>query len=858
MFEFIKKLFRKAAAEPIDPDFVPEELWKPDFRKNEEVRFLIETGEHYRSTANSRGLALSIRKKNIFVWSVDPLYRYRDFVLEALIEFPSLQEKSARSTDQDALYAAGSQRALQNAGRAGGCAAGFLLRSISDSTFYSVLVSDAGMVRMESVINGNPVPILGWTEIPPVPPAFEALEDEESSAPYKLDSSVYVLRVVARATTFTIILNDRWIAECHDDTIQAPGKIAFAAQNWNTLDTVTVTLKALALDSRPVEVEAAHSRWNDFVPIPPEARLNLARTWYAMGKYVPAILELKKAWKNREPESAERLLAAQVYLAQRLLPEAESEVRKALAAKADSVEAAAELGGILYLENRFVELEQLIVSLPREAVEQSAFISNLEGHLLHWKGDKTGAAQAYSRASKLAPDQGLFLLHEGNELADAGRTAQAVEAWLAAARRFLAEENYDDLGELVARLSSAAPENPEVNAIDGKYCYAIGDNSRARERLEKAAAAGSDDSAVWYLLALLTLREGNSRLAIASLEKAIELEDGCALYHFRLAETLFYAGMECDDAINRAVERDPSNGWVHNLASLKAIGENNLEAAEIHIAEARKLLPAELPVLVNFAEIKRRQGRLDEALTLLDGGDAEALHAAANLLAEDGRYADADLWYRKALRQRPFDPGLLTDCAANSLELDMLNEADDLLGRAMDQEHTARIYRLVSYLALRKGEHARAEVALLQAAEEFPDDAGILADLAAHWMQRNKRDKAEAIIERLEASGDAERAGELRSEIARKFTEPVFCDSCGREWRVPRDIPPQPSLRIRDEPPDDLPAGTCPTCGKTVCIACAKKNLGDDGRFRCADDKTPLRLSDHRVIWLLSSWQTAR
>lgn len=854
MFEFIKKLFRKPAPEPIDPDLVPEELWIPDFRKSDTVRFLSETGEHYHSAPGQKGFTLSINKKNIFAWSIDPLYRYRDFVMEALIEFPSSKAEPAIPASGQASFAGSPGSPL----RAGRCAAGFLFRSISDSTFYSILVSDSGMVRMESVINGNPVPILGWTEIPPVPPAFAALEEAESGAPYTVDASVYVLRVIARSTTFTIILNDRWIAECQDDTIQAPGKIAFAAQNWNELDTVDVTLRAFALDSRPVEIEAVHSRWNDFIPIPPEARVNLARTWYAMGKYVPAIIELKKAWKDREPESAERLLAAQVYLTQRLLPEAESEVRKALAAQADSVEAAAELGGILYLENRFVELDQLIASLSREAVEASAFISNLEGHVLHWKGDRKGAAKAYSRAAALAPDQGLFLLHAGNEHADSGDAAAAVTAWLEAARLFLADENYDDLGELIPRLAEAAPDNPAVLAIEGKYRYALDDTARAHECLEQAARSGTDDSAVWYLLGLLVLRNGNPSGAIAALEKAIELEDSCALYYFRLAETLFYSGRECDAAIENTIDRDPSNGWIHNLAALKSLGAGELEEAEKHITEARKLLPAELPVLVNFAEIKRRQGKLDDALPLLDTGDAEALHAAANLLAEDGRSAEADEWYRKALRQRPFDAGLLTDCAANCLELDMLNEADDLLGRAMDQEHSARMYRLVSFLASRKGEHARAEVALLQAAEEYPKDADILADLAMHWMHRNKREKAEEIIEKLKEAGDEERAAELGNELARKFTEPVNCALCGREWRVPRDIPTQASLRIRDEPPDDLPAGTCSVCGKTVCIGCAKHNLGDDGRFRCAEDGVPLKLSDHRVIWLLSQWQAQR
>jgi tetratricopeptide (TPR) repeat protein len=857
MFTFLKRLLGIARTDDIDTELEIEESWKTDFRKHDDARFVEETGESYATRIAEGGLVLSLLKKNVYAWTVDPLYRYRDFVLEGLVEFP---RESGTSTIQGDATASGDPQGTPGGDgepypRAGSMAAGFLFRYLTESTFYAVLVSDRGMVRMDVVINGTPVPILGWTETRRGNPDIDVGPADADAAPYLKNDRLYAIRVIARATSFTLIVNDAWVAECADDTIQAAGKIAFAAQNWDSGKQSEATLSGIAIDSAPMEVETVYSRWNQFLPIAGDAHAALARTWYAMGKYVPAIIELKRAWKARPADAEELLLSGQAFLAQRLYAEAEDKTREALALDGSNPAAVADLGGILYLQNRFAELDGLLQTVSAEAIADSPFLANLEGHLLAWKGLHAEAAEAYLRAARRVGDQGLFYLHAGNEYGSAGFPDKAIDAWLGAARVFLSASEYDDLADAVDRLLEAASDDPRTLGLAGKYQYAVGNEKAAAEYLERAVALGTGDSAAWYLHGMILAARGDTPKAIAAFRKATELEDGYGLYHFRLAETLFNSGEDCSAELARALETGSDNGWAWNLAAMRDLAAGDLDAAERNADKARRLLPGELAPLVNHAEIWRREGRLDEALALFDPNDPDSLHAQANLLVEDGRHEEAEELYVQALRHHPFDAELLTDRAANCIEIDLLSEADDLLGRAIEIESSPRVYKLIAYLSGRKGEYVRAEVALQRGLEEFPDATELLFELASVYNATGKRDKAAETARRLRELDDSPRARELCEEIAESATYRIDCSACGRHWRVPKDIPPQGSLRLTAEPPDELPAGTCPTCQTNYCIGCARKNLGEDGRFRCATCGQPLKLVNQGIIWILAEWQ---
>ena len=192
MLRFLKRIFNARREPIVDPDLSPEEFWQTDFSKPSRSRFLDETGDSYQARISQRGLTLAFEKKNVYAWTINPIYQYKDFILEALLEFPGKKSDRVKPLPPDGITATLS--------RAGSMSAGFLIRYQSETTFYSVLLSDEGLIRMDAVVNGTPIPVLGWTEIRKAE-TDEAFKDEEPP-PYINNASICSLRIISQGDEF--------------------------------------------------------------------------------------------------------------------------------------------------------------------------------------------------------------------------------------------------------------------------------------------------------------------------------------------------------------------------------------------------------------------------------------------------------------------------------------------------------------------------------------------------------------------------------------------------------------------------------------------------------------------------------
>ena len=769
----IKNLRKPKEEIPIDYEEIVEEQWQADFSKPENCRFAAETGDGYTAAFtppepagnNTGGITLEAQRKHLYAWTVNLVFRYKDMIIEADIRLPEPAKKPDGSdTPTD---------------KAGGFAAGLLFRYISQSTFYALMISDAGWVRLDAVVNSTPMPLLGWVKIPGS--AHSDIDHHGSDHPdsdHKEETDIqgaYSIKLIANNTTITILINGHWVACCEDDTIQAAGKIAFAIQNWESYPQVTAQLSRFSLNSIPMTVETAYTEANEFSAVPPDARISLAKTLYAMGRYVPALLQLRAAARLKEPEEADRILAGRIYFAQRMLDEAEREVQSVLDANPSNEEAFAELGGIYYRAERYEDLQRLLKKVPNPMMAQSSFLSNLEGHLFHALGKHEEAAESYRRAFTSSPDQGLFAFHQANELYDCGKKPEAVDAYMQAARAFLQQEAYDDLAEVITILERIAPNEPRTLSIAGKYAYAVGRYDDALLKLKTACKKGSEDSADWYLYGLL-LKTDDPKGAVKAFKKACDLEPEYGLYRFRLAEALFLSNGKYQPALEQALAADPHNGWVHNLHALAALSENDIEQAEAAVAEARRLLPDEVSLLVNYLEVQRRKGQLAKCLPLFDieNGTADlavernraaAFHALANAFADDDAREEAQQWYYKAIKLDPKNPELLTDKAENDYALFLLNEADDGLVKALDIQPSVRIYQLIASISVQKGDYARAEVTLRTGLESFADSPDLHYDLACVYRNTKRFEQAQAQVVQLKQYETSERVDALEKAL---------------------------------------------------------------------------------------------
>ena len=772
----IKNLRKPKEEIPIDYEEIVEEQWQADFSKPENCRFAAETGDGYTAAFtppepagnNTGGITLEAQRKHLYAWTVNPVFRYKDVIIEADIRLPEpVKKPDGSDTPTD---------------KAGGFAAGLLFRYISQSTFYALMISDAGWVRLDAVVNSTPMPLLGWVKIPD-----SAHSDVDHHGSDRLDSNhshhkeetdtqgAYSIKLIANNTTITILINGHWVACCEDDTIQAAGKIAFAIQNWESYPQVTAQLSRFSLNSIPMTVETAYTEANEFSAVPPDARISLAKTLYAMGRYVPALLQLRAAARLKEPEEADRILAGRIYFAQRMLDEAEQEFQSVLEANPSNEEAFAELGGIYYRAERYEDLQRLLQKVPKPMMTQSSFLSNLEGHLFHALGKHEESAEAYRRAFTISPDQGLFAFHQANELYDCGKKPEAVDAYMQAARAFLQQEAYDDLAEVITILERIAPNEPRTLSIAGKYAYAVGRYDDALLKLKTACKKGSEDSADWYLYGLL-LKTDEPKEAVKAFKKACTLEPEYGLYQFRLAEALYLSNGKYQPVLEQALATDPHNGWVHNLHALAALSENDIEQAEAAVAEARRLLPDEVSLLVNYLEVQRRKGQLAKCLPLFDieNGTADlavernraaAFHALANAFADDDAREEAQQWYYKAIKLDPKNPELLTDKAENDYALFLLNEADDGLVKALDIQPSVRIYQLIASISVQKGDYARAELTLRTGLESFADSSDLYYDLACVYRNTKRFEQAQAQVVQLKQYETSERVDALEKAL---------------------------------------------------------------------------------------------
>ena len=769
----IKNLRKPKEEIPIDYEEIVEEQWQADFSKPENCRFAAETGDGYTAAFtpsepagnNTGGITLEAQRKHLYAWTVNPVFRYKDVIIEADICLPEPAKKPDRSdTPTD---------------KAGGFATGILFRYISQSTFYALMISDAGWVRLDAVVNSTPMPLLGWVKIPDSAHSDVDHHGSDHPAPDHKEETdtqdAYSIKLIANNTTITVLINGHWVACCEDDTIQAAGKIAFAIQNWETYPQVTAQLSRFSLNSIPMTVETAYTEANEFSAVPPDARISLAKTLYAMGRYVPALLQLRAAARLKEPEEADRILAGRIYFAQRMLDEAEQEFQSVLDANPSNEEAFAELGGIYYRAERYEDLQRLLQKAPKPMMSQSSFLSNLEGHLFHALGKHEEAAEAYRRAFTISPDQGLFAFHQANELYDCGKKPEAVDAYMQAARAFLQQEAYDDLAEVITILERIAPNDPRTLSIAGKYAYAVGRYDDALLKLKTACKKGSEDSADWYLYGLL-LKTEEPKEAVKAFKKACTLEPEYGLYQFRLAEALYLSNGKYQSALEQALAADPQNGWVHNLRALAALSENDIEQAEAAVAEARRLLPDEVSLLVNYLEVQRRKGQLAKCLPLFDieNGTADlavernraaAFHALANAFADDDAREEAQQWYYKAIKLDPKNPELLTDKAENDYALFLLNEADDGLVKALDIQPSVRIYQLIASISVQKGDYARAEVTLRTGLEAFADSSDLHYDLACVYRNTKRFVQAQAQVVQLKQYETSERVDALEQAL---------------------------------------------------------------------------------------------
>jgi tetratricopeptide (TPR) repeat protein len=860
---FFRNFFRRRTHEA---DRIVQEKWIADFSKTKSARFHIKSESSYDAKLQKFGpkycLTLGLKKTGCIAWVEAPNHRYGDFVINGRIRLDV---------------------------RGGYGAAGVMFRMVDEGTYYSFLISSKGYFRLEVLRNGMPFPLIGWTELPMA-----------SMADISAGESI-AFSVVAYGSHIVIIIRGKWAAEINDSSIPE-GTLCFTAASYedpepayavikaadgaSALYTAEAFLESLELESGIAEVTAVYERWSGNSTADPLCRFHLAETFAAMDQPNAALVQIRKAWENPDHKRDQRelLLAGKLARQLDLTGEAEGYISACFQEDLDTPEgkeAVTEMAKILYAEKRFQELQDYCVEAVKLKPEDPLLWA-FQGHAC-WNMEKyREAAAAYDRAFELDKENGLLAKNAANVYDVLGKKKQALERYLEAGRVFLTSGNYNDLGLLVPNLLSLGAENWEAHGLAGKWAFGIEDFDLASQEFTKADALrkrhhprAPKDAAVVYLQALLLIRKGRRAEALPLLEEAADLEKDYPLFRFKLAENRFLLKDDPNDPellkdLEKVLELDGNDGWINNLAAQVSLRKEDLETASRYLDKAGAVLGEVPAIRMNQGVLLYLQGFLEEALKTLDADKADdpegiLANCAANLLFRAGRFEEADEAYRRALAAAPDNIEYLTNRASCLIEMAHYGEADTVLARIHAAAPSPEVLDLISYVASKKGEYLRAESASRAALEINPRHVPSLLSLGWTLSSLGRIDEAGECLRRLEElelehklpEKAALRRDEFKARLDSLLYTDISCAACGRDWKVLKEPPPTPGIRLYAMPPDDMPAGSCQECGKTWCIGCAKKHLDSAGRFLCPRCGRPLRIIHEGLKKIIYDWAMA-
>jgi tetratricopeptide (TPR) repeat protein len=868
---FLRNIFRRRQPEPDD---IPQEKWIADFSKIKSARFDIKSESSYDAKFQKFGpkhcLTLGLKKTGCIAWVEAPNHRYGDCVIDGRIRLDV---------------------------RGGYGAAGVMFRMVDDQTYYSFLISSKGYFRLDVLRNGMPFPLVGWTELPETPIVESKVE---SMADISAGESVG-FSVIACGSHIVVVIQEKWAAELSDSSI-LEGTISFIAASYEEPEPAYVVIKAadealapytaeaflesLEVESRIAEVAERYERWSESSAADPLCRFRLAETFAAMDQPNAALVQIRKAWEKpgRKRSQRELLLAGKLARQLDLTGEAESCISACFGEDLDTPEgkeAVTEMARILYAAKRFKELKNYCAEAVKLKPED-LLLWTLRGHASWNLEEYREAAAAYDRAFELDRESGLLAKNAANSYDVLGKKKEALERYLEAGRLFLTSGNYNDLGLLVPKLLSLGAESWEAHGLAGKWAFGIEDFDLASEEFTKAEelrkkhrVRAPKDAALVYLRALLLIRQGKRAEAIPLLEEAADLEKHYPLFRFKLAENRFLLNDDPDDPeltrdLERALELDGDDGWINNLAAQVSLRKEDMETASRYLDKAVAVLGEVPAIRINRGVLLYLQGSLDEALKTLDAdkaGDPEGVLAncAANLLYRAGRFEEADGFYRKALAASPGNIEYLTNRASCLVETAQYGEADAVLSRIHAAAPSPEVLDLISYVASKKGEYHRAESASRAALEIDPRHVPSFLSLGWTLSNLGRLEEAQDCLHRLEKleighklpEKAALRREELKIWLDSLMYTGISCASCGRSWKVLKEPPPVPGIKLYAMPPDEMPAGSCQECGKTWCIGCAKTYLDEAGRFLCPRCGRPLKIVNEGLKKIIYDWAAA-
>ncbi len=816
MLNFLKNLF--TPKQKTLPDSLrPELYWEIPLDDSTAV-FPVTDSETFSTDYRDSGIQLNAKKSNKFVWQEMPGKLFSDFVLDTDIMLPT----SILNHNETMHYAAG-----------------IVFRISDNETFMFVGISDTGHVRLDCLLNGEPQALTGWVECP------------------WLEGNLVNIMLIARGTHYTVFLNGKFALEAEDDTV-SEGNIAVALQVYAASTPITVRFTNMAIESRPLEVEVAYSRFTNFLANQHiDQRRRLVDSFMSVQAWIPALIQLKRIEEHGALLDSDKFKRAECYIREYLYKEALNELTTISKAYADYDKVKLEIYNLLYIQGQYCELKEKLLT---DGDFTNPLHCNLLGHAFFNLGNFIQAAEWYEKAFSLDPAMPLYAQNAARSAEYAENYEKAALLWNQAALELYKQEAYEDTKICIQHLKNLNADPKYLLALEARMAYAEQNFKLAESLLKKLESYHELDAGSAYLLGMI-IKPKHPEIALEYFKHAAELEPDNALYLFRHAETLWLLGKPYEEALQNALHFADTYGWIYNLAGQIAEAQGNEHDAVHYYERAVTTLEKESVPRINLAIALNKLGYSEKAITILANHDdkPELLNALGNLYAANHQPDTALLYYEQALANTPKAHELYYDILFNKasclITIEQWADAQDIV-RIILEHNPNDIKSLIVMGDIwdQLGDYVRAELSWNHALE-LSDDISVLERLGMHYIKLNKPKKLHKIIEKLESLEADSMKNRLEELYDSAIHTTLTCTTCGKIWKIPRILPQSiPPLKLHGEIPDDLPAGICPSCNALYCVQCAKEHL-DEGRFICPTCKVRLTINNPQILWIFHDWK---
>jgi tetratricopeptide (TPR) repeat protein len=436
------------------------------------------------------------------------------------------------------------------------------------------------------------------------------------------------------------------------------------------------------------------------------------------------------------------------------IPDAEAELRKAVAAGPQHVVANRALALLLMATGRSGDAEPLwrvvaagpegfpfawpdyLVTMNRLGEAESALADLGARDATRDAARVRLAAVQYAQNERDAAHGTLRTVLDG--------TPKNVPALLLQARFFQLEQRWDDALRAVQAAALADPTHAQAALAEGEVYAALGDEGRAVRAFETALKLNPRDAMPYLRMARVRMRHGRAVEAVEAAERARTIWPDDLAPRLVLIEALAASGRRARaiEQTQSAIGRWPKLAELHVQLGVLQAADGQHEPARRSLSTALQLDPASIAALSALADLDVRGGRAHAALGRLDTrlrqqpNNPALLLLSARIHAAAGQPDKAEATLRKLVRQDPSNLDAFATLGRFYLATGRLDDARDQFQRLAPEDKSAGAGTMVGMILQAQNRPDEAQRAF-ERALETNSRAGVAANNLA-WLHHEQ------------------------------------------------------------------------------------------------------------------------